>query len=159
MSSGERIQVRHARADEALLVHRITQVAFEDLRGVIFPPSGAHAETLDDVRDSIKRGGAVLALVDGEPVGCARYQPQADHVYLGRLGVLPSMRRRGVAGALLTYVEDITRELGLPEVRLGTREVLESNIRLYESHGYAIIAHYEHPKGGGMVVDMAKSVG
>jgi GNAT superfamily N-acetyltransferase len=155
----EMIEIRLATEDEAPLVHALTQAAFEELRGKLNPPSGAHAETLEEVRLTISRGGAILALLDGTPAGCARYELRDRYVYIGRIGVLPSMRKLGIAGAMLEFVERIAIDRDSRELQLGTREVLEANVRLYERHGYVITYRGPHPKGGDNVLEMTKRLG
>ena len=150
------IDVRLAKASEAPLVHRITLEAFEDLRGILDPPSGALSETLRDVVASIANDGAVIAFVDGEPAGAARLDPKVDHVYCGRIGVLPAHRRLGVAAALLHFIECTAKDLGFQEVRLATREQLANNIRLYERLGYSIIDRSRHPRGPDWVIDFSE---
>lgn len=133
--------------------------AFEELRGVLDPPSGAHDETLADVKAAVAKGGAVLAFLDENPVGTGRYEIHADHLYCGRLGVLPAYRGQGVCAAMLAFIDQIAVECGRYQVRLSTRETLESNVRLYERHGYKVISRAPHPKGGSsIVVDLAKAL-
>ena len=152
------IEVRIATAEEWPLVHQIMLEAFEEYRGVLDPPSAALSETLEDVRSSVANGGSLLAFMEGQPAGSARYALHEDHAYCSRLAVLPSKRRLGVAGAMLDFIEQTAKGLGIPEVRLSTREVMESNLKLYERQGYTATARSPHPKGGGIVVDFAKRV-
>lgn len=152
------VEVRAATIEEAELVHAIMLSAFEEYRGVLDPPSGALTETVANVRDEMAKGGALLAIVCGEPAGSARYALMSDHIYFGRLAVLPTMRQRGVARAILCAMDQIAKNLGSREIRLATREVLGSNLRLYESAGYKVVARSLHPKSDAMVVEMAKAV-
>jgi ribosomal protein S18 acetylase RimI-like enzyme len=79
------------------------------------------SETVDDVRAAIAKGGAVLAWEDGEAVGSARYQWYPDHLYIGRVAVIPAYRGKGVGSALMRRIEEIARERGCGEIRLGVR--------------------------------------
>ncbi len=152
------IQVRKAKEGELGLVMQIMQAAFEEYRGNLEPPSGALTETLDDVRGSAARGGAVLAFHDGVAVGSARYELRGDHVYTWRLSVLPSARGRGTAAAMLEFIHDLASELGFAEVRLSTREVMESNQQFYFRLGYQVISRNLHPCGEGVVLELAKAI-
>jgi GNAT superfamily N-acetyltransferase len=152
------IEVRLATADEAPLVHRITLESFEDLREILDPPSGALSETLDHVIASIAKGGAPIAFLDGQPAGAARFAILEDHVYCGRVGVLPQHRRKGVAAALLQFIETTAMEQGFDEVRLATRAQLADNLRLYERLGYSITGRSQHPRGPDMVVEFSKNL-
>lgn len=140
------MRITHAGIDDAAIVHRITQGAFAEYRGVLDPPSSAHAETVADVARALASGGGALAWDGGEAVGSARYGRQPDHLYIGRIAVLPPYRGRGIGGALVTYLEDRAREFGYPEVRLETRVALDRNIALYERLGYAIREIVPHPR-------------
>src|SRR5689334_3577189 len=65
--------VRQADTTEAPVVHRIMQAAFATLADALPVASGAHTETVDDVRAVMARGGAVLCFVDDIAVGSARF--------------------------------------------------------------------------------------
>lgn len=112
------------------------RAAFAEYDGVLAQPSGALRETLEEVRDAMARGGAALAFVDEIPVGCARFVPDGDGIYVGRVAVLPTHRRQGVASALMSFFEEHARHSGKAYVRIGVRESLPSNIALYQSLGY-----------------------
>jgi GNAT superfamily N-acetyltransferase len=130
-------------ADLPTLVALI-HAAFEEYRGRLDPPSGAHRETLESVRDKLRTGRALLALVDGEPAGGVFYHRENDHVYLGRLAVLPQHRRRGVGRALVMYVEAWARSLDVPRTRLGVRVQLPANRAYFERLGYRVFRHEAH---------------
>ena len=90
------ITVREAGVEEADVVLRIMQLAFEEYRGKLDPPSGALNETIEDVRRGIASGGAFLALAGDAVVGSARFRLHPCRVAEVRVGVrgsLPSNRR------------------------------------------------------------------
>jgi predicted N-acetyltransferase YhbS len=122
----------------------VLKAAFEEYRGRLDPPSGAHAETVVKLREVLRTARAVLALAGDEIVGCVFYAPSGDHVDLFRLAVLPMQRRRGIARALIGYVEARVRELGLPRVQLGVRVALPNNRAYYERLGYRFIEARTH---------------
>jgi len=138
--------IRLARADDAALVHRLTQQAFEEYRGRLDPPSSAHDETEAVVAAALEKGGALLAFIDGAAVGAARFVPEDDHLYIGRVAVPPAWRGKGVAMALMLALEQHARRLGIGAIELGVRESLPSNVRLYEKLGYAVIRREPHPR-------------
>ena len=133
------------------------QAAFEEYRGHLQPPSGAHDESVADVERAMAEGGAVLAWAGDQPVGCARFTVHPDHVYVGRVSVLPAHRRRGVATAMMRHIEDLATRDGRSSVEISVRASLPSNVRLYESLGYEAYAVDPHPRGPEMnVVHMRK---
>src|SRR5258706_3332837 len=122
----------------------VLKTAFEEYRGQLNPPSGAHTETVAKVHNVLRTARAVLALAGDEIVGCVFYAPLGDHVDLFRLAVLPAHRRRGIPRALIAYVEGRTRELGLPRIQLGRRGALPTNRPSYERLGYRFIEARTH---------------
>jgi ribosomal protein S18 acetylase RimI-like enzyme len=145
--------------DEAEQFQRVMRLAFESLRGRLDPPSGSHTETLDSVRAWLAAAGGFLARFDSEIVGCARWRPEPDHLYAGRVGVLPEFRGRGIAAALMHAIEDVARQRGLPQVRVEVREPLADNLRFYERLGYRRLSVSQHPRGPDRVVLLARDVG
>jgi ribosomal protein S18 acetylase RimI-like enzyme len=121
--------------------------AFGEYAGKLPVESGALRETLDDVESAMQAGGAVLAFIDGVPVGSARYLPEADAMYVNRVAVLPTYRRRGVASALMAFLEEVARSLDKSAIHIGVRESLPSNVALYQKLGYTTIRIEAHPGG------------
>lgn len=150
------IRITNATLDDAPRVYDIMQQAFAEYLGVLDPPSGAHAETLDDVIVALDQGGAILAWLGSEAVGSARYAWRDDACYIGRVSVLTPYRGQGIASAMMLYIEELAREHGSSRVEISVRMVLESNINLYKRIGYSIVDMYPHPKGGGMIGTMVK---
>ncbi len=139
-------------------MHEITRRAFAEYDGKLNPPSPAVTITLDELTEQMAEGGGVIAYVGDLPVGSALFRLRPDHLYIGRLSVLPPMRGRGIASAILDYMEIIAAAAGLGEMRLGTRVSMERNIALYERHGYVITSEQPHPATAGpdKVVWMAR---
>ena len=146
-----------AEAHQALLVHQVMQAGFEELRAVLQPPSGAHTESVADVERAMAQGGAVLAWDNDQPVGSARYALHSEHMYVGRVAVLPTHRRRGIATAMMRFLEELARQAGRRSVEIAARAALPSNVRLYEGLGYEVVRVEPHPRGPEMsVVHMRK---
>ena len=153
-----RLAVRRARPDELDLVHEIMRAAFAEYEGVLPVASGANSESVSDVRRAVARGGAVLAFHDGQPVGSARFELVPDAVYVGRVSVLPAHRRRGVASAMMRFLEDLAPSLGRGTLRVAVRESLPSNIELYRSLGYEVLSIDAHARGPDRVWTMVKRI-
>jgi ribosomal protein S18 acetylase RimI-like enzyme len=132
-----------ANADLPALV-TVLKAAFEEYRDRLDPPSGAHGETAAKLREVLRTARAVLALAGDDMVGCVFYAPSGDHIDLFRLAVLPEYRRRGIAQALIAYVEARGRELGLARVQLGVRVALPNNRAYYERLGYRFVEARTH---------------
>ena len=118
--------------------------AFEEYRGRLDPPSGAHDETEEQLRETLRSAHAVLAHAGGELVGCVFYASMGNYVDLFRLAVLPVYRRRGIGRALIEYVERRALALGIPCVQLGVRVALPANRAYYERMGYRFLKARRH---------------
>jgi ribosomal protein S18 acetylase RimI-like enzyme len=55
-------------------------------------------------------------------------------------------------------IEDIAREGGCREIRLGVRMALPGNLAFYRRLGYEVVKTEPHPKGGDNVAWMGKRV-
>ena len=137
--------LREATEADAATVAALVQAAFEEYRGQLDPPSGAHAETAATVRDKMMAAQVVLAFAGPTPVGCLFFRPEGDHLYLFRLAVLPAARRRGLGRALIEHAEGRARERNLARVRLGVRAVLVRQRGYYERLGYRPVGAAAHP--------------
>jgi predicted N-acetyltransferase YhbS len=140
----EGIILREGTAEDAPALSSVIQSAFEEYRGRLDPPSGAHDESLQAIRLKMTIARAVVASVDGDIVGCAFYEPESDHIYLGRLAVLTQYRRRGIGQKLVAWVEAQARMLGYTRVRLGVRVVLTGNRAFFERRGYRLHGSGRH---------------
>src|SRR5262245_61411422 len=104
--------LREATHNDISTLVALIRTAFEEYRGRLEPPSGAHRETAQSISHYLQQGRAVLALLKGQVVGCVCYHQEGQHVYFGRLSVLPSCRQHGVGLALIAYVEQQAQALG-----------------------------------------------
>jgi ribosomal protein S18 acetylase RimI-like enzyme len=147
---------RFVSSEAAPVVRDIMLAAFEEYRAMLTVPSSAFDETIEDVAAHIAAGGAVLAEVDGAVVASGRFEWRTDHVYIGRLSVLPAFRNRGLASGMMIAIEGCSRERGISEARISVRTMLPKNISLYERLGYIVTARYKHERGDEFVVDMTK---
>jgi ribosomal protein S18 acetylase RimI-like enzyme len=145
MMSTNPIQFRQANENEVPLLLAILHAAFEEYRGRLDPPSGVHAETMESVQAKLKTAKAVIAYVGNEAAGCVFYERESNHIYLGRLSVLPQFRKLGIGRVLINYVEAQAVNLGVPRVQLGVRIALPRLKAYYEKLGYRIVSYEKHP--------------
>jgi ribosomal protein S18 acetylase RimI-like enzyme len=134
------------------------QDAFAEYAGVLVVPSSAHAETVVDVRAAMVEGGAVLAFCEGKPVGSARFRIESQEMYVGRVAVLPTHRRRGVASEMMRFLENHATALGRDAIRIAVRESLPGNVAFYRALGFEIVAVKDHPRGPDREYGMRKLV-
>jgi predicted N-acetyltransferase YhbS len=151
MDSLGAIGLREAADADIPTIVALIHAAFKEYDGAIDPPSGAHKESEEKLREAMKTERAVLALLNpdgekggGQALACVLYRAESKYMYFGRLAVLPEYRNRGISAMLITYVEQRARELGLPRVRLGVRVALPHLRARYERLGYRVIDERRH---------------
>ena len=139
------IIVRQATSEEIPGLVDVIHTGFEEYRGRLNPPSGAHKDTIESVQKKLMNASAGIAIVDKQMVGCIICEPRTDHLYLGRLAVLPSHRRYGVGKKLIAWGETQANKLGYKQVQLHVRLVLQNNITYFEHLGYRVLSYACHP--------------
>ncbi|MCA1647616.1 MAG: GNAT family N-acetyltransferase [Chloroflexi bacterium] len=132
--------------------------AFAEYTGALPVESGAHVESMADVQAAMRQGGAVLAYLGSEAVGCARYLPEPADLYVGRVAVVPTRRRQGIASAMMRFLEDVAVSLGRQSIRIQVRDSLPSNVALYRALGYDLISIDAHSRGPDKVWTLRKMV-
>jgi ribosomal protein S18 acetylase RimI-like enzyme len=137
--------LREASPAEAERLLAIEQTAFAPYRALLDPPSSVFRETPDVIRQKMGEGAFLVACEGDQIIGMVFLQPHADHVYLGRLSVLPAWQGRGVARALIAAVEGRARALGAPAIRLAVRVALPQLIATYARQGFQVISEHRHP--------------
>jgi ribosomal protein S18 acetylase RimI-like enzyme len=152
------VTVHFVGVERAETVRALMLAAFAEYTGLLTVPSSAMDETVEVTAAHIAAGGAVLAEVAGEFVGSGRFELREDHVYIGRLSVLPAQRGRGVGALMMTAMEQHAAARGATEARISVRTMLSKNIELYERLGYVVMARYKHDRGAEFVVDMVKKL-
>lgn len=137
--------IREATAADAPALARVIRGAFEEYRGRLDPPSGAHAETAAMLEALLDREYAFAAAApDGTLLGCVFFDAKRDELYLHRLAVLPHARGQGIGAALVAAVERAACAAGRAWVTLGVRMALPENRRYYERLGYCVVAEGTH---------------
>lgn len=84
-------------------------------------PSNPAFATPERVTEDITRGMQYYLLwANGHACGCvAMERPDAERVYLGRLGVVPERRSQGLGKALVEHVLGEAERIGVQRVELG----------------------------------------
>lgn len=86
---------------------------------------------------------AVLAFYDGVPAGTGAVREyEAGTMEVKRMFVLPGLRGRGIARAVLAELEKWSAELGYEKCILETGQKQPEAIRLYRKAGYQIIPNF-----------------
>jgi ribosomal protein S18 acetylase RimI-like enzyme len=152
------IEITSASADEASILHDITRRAFAEYVGLLNPTPACLTETVREVAAAVRRGGAIIARIDGVAAASARYEVVDGHLYVSRVAVLPAYRGCGLAGELMHAMDQIAESLGVGSLQLQTRLNLPRNIRLYEKLGYRVIDTWQSDSGADVQVLMEKQM-
>lgn len=151
------IQLKTGCFDDAALVRR---VVFMDEQGY-----ENEFDQIDEASDCIH----VTLYVDGQLAGCSRVFPEAlgrtadaeapvspacdldegvaagETYIMGRVAVLPSMRRRGLASKIVEASDACARDAGAKLIKLHAQEYV---LPLYAKAGYAQIAPVDYEDEG-----------
>lgn len=91
---------------------------------------------------------AVIAIENNIPLGCGAIKKiTSQSVEVKRMYVTHNHRGKGIAGNILTELENWARELGFSRCRLETGKRQPEAIALYEKKGYLKISNYGQYKG------------
>ena len=137
-------------------IHRMMQEAFEEYRHLEVP-SSAVTEALEQLLKAYRTGleQAVLCLVDGVAAGSVRFKLKDQALYFSRLSVTPSARGKGLAKAMLMWLEDYALENGKEKMECLVRATLSKNISLHRSIGYRVTKMEEVINPNGLSVKVA----
>ena len=132
------IGVRPCRDDDHAAIHAIINAAAEIYRGVI-PADRWHEPYMSrDELDSEIAAGVVFwgYEEDGGLAGVMGFQPVRDVDLIRHAYVLPSRQGRGLGGALLQQL----RQLSTRRILVGTWEAAQWAIRFYRRHGFELVS-------------------
>lgn len=131
------IKIWLASEDEIPIVHKLMLEAFEEYR-FLDVPSSALNETVDTLRTALENDleQALLCSVEGVPLGSLRFTLTENSLYFSRVSVTPNARGKGIAKAMLAWLEKYAKDHNKIKMECRVRASLPKNINLYESMGY-----------------------
>lgn len=134
---------RHASDDPALAdVLTLIRDSFDAMRSRIDPPSSVHRLSCEALQD-LAHTEEIWSL--GQPLSaCMILHPRSDVLYVGKLSVAASERRRGLAGRLLDHAASRAHELDLPTLELQTRVELTENHATFLALGFYEVGRTAH---------------
>ncbi|WP_406058737.1 GNAT family N-acetyltransferase [Micromonospora sp. NBC_00860] len=137
-------------AGEILTVQRVAYLSeAQHYTDPFLPPL---TETVDEVAAVLAGPSIVLvARLGHRLVGSVRAHLDGDTAHVGRLSVAPDQQGRGVGAQLLTAIERACAGR-VARFTLFTGADSAHNLRLYERHGYRIVAHRPSPRGISLAV-------
>jgi GNAT superfamily N-acetyltransferase len=81
--------------------------------------------------------GHQIIVCEGIDVGLLQVVDEGDHLFVGKIELLPTSQRKGVGSAILRRILEKGRERGIP-VRLQALRANAPARRLYERLGFAV---------------------
>ncbi|MEY2554654.1 MAG: hypothetical protein QOC57_2514, partial [Ilumatobacteraceae bacterium] len=76
------------------------------------------------------------AVAEDSIVGVLVMWPEADHLYVDNVAVLPGSQGLGIGTMLLDAADTTARNKGIDEIRLYTNEAMTANLSYYPRRGY-----------------------
>jgi ribosomal protein S18 acetylase RimI-like enzyme len=128
-----RIDVRPLSSSDVRLLHELWRDS-----GLSFKQRGR--DRLELLRAQRRRSPDLFlgAFSEGELVGSVIASDDGRRGWINRLAVRPSVRRKGVAKALVLEAEDALRKRGRHLFCIHVERDNESSMRLFEKAGYAL---------------------
>ena len=132
---------------------RIIHAAFERYKNDPMP-SSALSETAETIEKERQSGLKVFGIFDnGELCGVVKATTNVDYIYFARLAVLPNHQRKGIASALLLFLESYAKKQKIQRIECKVRKSETDNIRLYENLGYKIVKEEQTQSPTGFIMD------
>jgi ribosomal protein S18 acetylase RimI-like enzyme len=145
--------LRRATPADAAAVRDLTRAAYAKW----VPVLGREAKPMTaDYGVAVRDHIVDMLYVDGKLAALIETHPEADHLLIVNVAVSPAYQGRGYGRALLAHAEELTRSLGLGEMRLYTSGRLTENVKLYERVGYKVDREEEVSPHLGVFVYMSK---
>lgn len=128
-------KVRNYRTEDKKAVILLDKLVLTEVQAPGLPNQ---FDDLNDIENNyLKNGLFVVTEVDGEIVGMgAITYPTPGVARVNRMRVHPSYQRRGIASAILKWLEYCAEENGVTKIILDTLIIQEKAQELYESNGY-----------------------
>ena len=106
------------------------------------------------ISEQIKTGFLYFLIREsGKFIGYIGVQPKADELFLSKLYVKSSKRRKGCGNKAVQFIEKLVKEKGLSKVVLTVNKNNVNSIKAYEKFGFRKVASIIQDIGGGFVMD------
>ena len=144
-------EIRRAVPSDAPAIRELTRAAYAKW----VPAIGREPTPMTVDYDARVRDHRIELLhVDGRLAALIELVPEAAHLLIENVAVLPAFQWQGYGRRLLAHAETVAASLGLSAVRLYTNPLFAGNVQLYGRLGYQM--DREEPFKGGVTVYMSK---
>ena len=146
MPGNNPISIRHEDPSGAVATGLMRELSAEE--ALRYRDLGDDAKSFDPAEARGPRGAFLLAILDGQPVGCGALCPvDEETAEIRQVFVTPPARRRGVGRALLAALEQCALDFSYHLIRLETGNRQPEAIALYERCGYHRVHAFGHHLG------------
>jgi len=139
------IEVSPARFSDWHALLDLLRSAYAYMAPRIDPPSSLVRMGVAEFQEKARHEDLILARESSRILGCAFAAVREDCVYIGKLAVDESARRRGVARRIIEAAESIARQSGKSYLELETRIELLENHKTFAALGFTKVAENAHP--------------
>lgn len=140
-----------ARLAEAIWVEYYTDILGDEQVEYML----ANLQSPHKIQEDINSGKTEYYLMEAgdEIVGYLAIEWQKETLFLSKLYLLQSARRKGYASQALLHLMGWAKEHGKQELELTVNKYNEASIHFYERMGFERVASIVSPIGGGYVMD------
>jgi len=142
----------------AQLQYRVSPAGFSDWTGLyalldacfaymearIDPPSSLKQMTPDSLREKAEEETLVAVLHDGALVACGFLRETDETIYIGKLAVKPTFRKRGILRSILQIAYGLARDKNKSELELEIRIELTENHETFAALGFQKSGDFSH---------------
>ena len=111
-------------------------------------------QSKEAISGQIKSGSLYFLIEENRRfIGYLAAQPKEDALFLSKIYVLKSMRRKGYGRKAVEFIERLTREKGFKKIDLTVNKMNAGSIRAYEKIGFRNTGPVVQDIGSGFVMD------
>lgn len=133
-------EVRLAEKDDISSILEITKEAFLKYKAMTGASRlEALEETAEDVEYDIEHKLVLVAVSDGEPVGCVRVEVREDRTaLLTRFAVKVTNQNNGIGKSMIKHIDTLMAKNGVERLYLYTASKATSLMRFYYGRGFYV---------------------
>ncbi len=139
MNKGVVLTIKNAVANDALSIHSVLKISFEDYYTMLGITPIAMSETIEDIISDINNKNVFIARASNTlTVGTIRFHMIDEICYISRFGVLPNWQSAGTGDMLMKKVCKKAEQLGAKALMLHSASKLLTQVRYYYGQGFFI---------------------
>ncbi len=133
-------EVRLAEESDIESIIQITREAFAKYKEMTGAATlDALEETPEDIKKDIETKMVLIAMSEGESVGCVRVEINPDNTaYLTRFAVKVTSQNNGIGKSMMNHVDKLMQKRGVKKISLYTASKAASLMRFYYGRGFYV---------------------